>query len=184
VGRVDFVDRRRHRDEVGVGHGPPLWPPRTRPLDEGDRSALEITTPSSASSSTASRAPWSEGEWGSLIMGRISQVVLCGRLGEPIREPIDTNSPELARLYQESDSRSTSGFMYVRELTRMPRCSFTPKCSQGISVPSGAPGIVLRRLTSNRVGGGVAPPPLTPPDMRARIRRFVKPFGRDAARSC
>ena len=34
----------------------------------------------------------------------------------------------------------------------------------------------------NRVGGGVAPPPLTPPDMRARIRRFVKPFGRDAAR--
>ncbi len=35
----------------------------------------------------------------------------------------------------------------------------------------------------DRVGGGVAPPPLTPPDMRARIRRFVKPFGRDAARS-
>jgi hypothetical protein len=35
---------------------------------------------------------------------------------------------------------------------------------------------------ANRVGGGVAPPPLTPPDMRARIRRFVKPFGRDAAR--
>jgi hypothetical protein len=35
---------------------------------------------------------------------------------------------------------------------------------------------------SDRVGGGVAPPPLTPPDMRARIRRFVKPFGRDAAR--
>jgi hypothetical protein len=39
------------------------------------------------------------------------------------------------------------------------------------------------RLYGNRVGGGVAPPPLTPPDMRARIRRFVKPFGRDAARS-
>jgi hypothetical protein len=37
-------------------------------------------------------------------------------------------------------------------------------------------------LRLNRVGGGVAPPPLTPPDMRARIRRFVKPFGRDAAR--
>jgi hypothetical protein len=37
-------------------------------------------------------------------------------------------------------------------------------------------------LYGNRVGGGVAPPPLTPPDMRARIRRFVKPFGRDAAR--
>jgi transcriptional regulator with XRE-family HTH domain len=34
----------------------------------------------------------------------------------------------------------------------------------------------------DRVGGGVGPPPLTPPDMRARIRRFVKPFGRDAAR--
>ena len=29
----------------------------------------------------------------------------------------------------------------------------------------------------NRVGGGVAPPPLTPPDMRVRIRRFVRPFG-------
>jgi hypothetical protein len=28
---------------------------------------------------------------------------------------------------------------------------------------------------TNRVGGGVTPPPLTPPDMRARIRRFVKP---------
>jgi len=27
----------------------------------------------------------------------------------------------------------------------------------------------------DRVGGGVAPPPPTPPDMRARIRRFVKP---------
>ena len=39
-------------------------------------------------------------------------------------------------------------------------------------------------LYEDRVGGGVAPPPLTPPDMRARIRRFVKPFGRDAARSC
>jgi hypothetical protein len=37
--------------------------------------------------------------------------------------------------------------------------------------------------TMNRGGGGVTPPPLTPPDMRARIRRFVKPFGRDAARS-
>jgi hypothetical protein len=35
----------------------------------------------------------------------------------------------------------------------------------------------------NRVGGGVAPPPLTPPDMRVRIRRFVRPFGRAAARS-
>jgi hypothetical protein len=30
---------------------------------------------------------------------------------------------------------------------------------------------------SNRVGSGVAPPPPTPPDMRARIRRFVKPLG-------
>jgi hypothetical protein len=39
-----------------------------------------------------------------------------------------------------------------------------------------------RPLNRNRVGGGVAPPPLTPPDMRARIRRFVKPFDRDAAR--
>jgi putative transposase len=29
----------------------------------------------------------------------------------------------------------------------------------------------------DRVGGGVAPPPPTPPDMRARIRRFVKPSG-------
>jgi len=28
----------------------------------------------------------------------------------------------------------------------------------------------------NRVGGGVAPPPLTPPDMRVRIRRFVRPL--------
>ena len=37
-------------------------------------------------------------------------------------------------------------------------------------------------LWRDRVGGGVAPPPLTPPDVRARIRRFVKPFGRDAAR--
>jgi len=27
----------------------------------------------------------------------------------------------------------------------------------------------------DRVGSGVAPPPPTPPDMRARIRRFVKP---------
>jgi integrase/recombinase XerD len=27
----------------------------------------------------------------------------------------------------------------------------------------------------DRVGGGVGPPPPTPPDMRARIRRFVKP---------
>jgi integrase/recombinase XerC len=27
----------------------------------------------------------------------------------------------------------------------------------------------------DRVGGGVDPPPPTPPDMRARIRRFVKP---------
>jgi len=32
----------------------------------------------------------------------------------------------------------------------------------------------FRRL-DDRVGGGVAPPPPTPPDMRARIRRFVKP---------
>jgi len=32
-------------------------------------------------------------------------------------------------------------------------------------------------LARNRVGGGVAPPPLTPPDMRVRIRRFVKPSG-------
>jgi len=31
------------------------------------------------------------------------------------------------------------------------------------------------RPETNRVGGGVAPPPPTPPDMRARIRRFVKP---------
>jgi hypothetical protein len=31
--------------------------------------------------------------------------------------------------------------------------------------------------TWNRVGGGVAPPPLTPPDMRVRIRRFVRPLG-------
>ena len=30
---------------------------------------------------------------------------------------------------------------------------------------------------ANRVGGGVAPPPLTPPDMRVRIRRFVRPLG-------
>jgi hypothetical protein len=36
---------------------------------------------------------------------------------------------------------------------------------------------------NNRVGGGVAPPPPTPPDMRARIRRFVKPSVGDAARS-
>ncbi|MDQ2883963.1 MAG: hypothetical protein M3Y48_23130 [Actinomycetota bacterium] len=41
----------------------------------------------------------------------------------------------------------------------------------------------IGKAKDNRVGGGVAPPPLTPPDMRARIRRFVKPFGRDAARS-
>jgi hypothetical protein len=40
---------------------------------------------------------------------------------------------------------------------------------------------LLRRLVdfdligTDRVGGGVAPPPPTPPDMRARIRRFVKP---------
>jgi phage shock protein A len=32
------------------------------------------------------------------------------------------------------------------------------------------------RKETNRVGGGVAPPPPTPPDMRARIRRFVKPL--------
>ncbi len=30
-------------------------------------------------------------------------------------------------------------------------------------------------LSVDRVGSGVAPPPPTPPDMRARIRRFVKP---------
>jgi len=30
-------------------------------------------------------------------------------------------------------------------------------------------------FVDDRVGGGVAPPPPTPPDMRARIRRFVKP---------
>ena len=30
-------------------------------------------------------------------------------------------------------------------------------------------------LYDYRVGDGVAPPPPTPPDMRARIRRFVKP---------
>ena len=30
-------------------------------------------------------------------------------------------------------------------------------------------------LEWGRVGGGVGPPPPTPPDMRARIRRFVKP---------
>ena len=34
-----------------------------------------------------------------------------------------------------------------------------------------------RRNEWNRVGGGVAPPPLTPPDMRVRIRRFVRPLG-------
>ncbi len=41
----------------------------------------------------------------------------------------------------------------------------------------GAEGYVfeLERRGYNRVGGGVAPPPPTPPDMRARIRRFVKP---------
>jgi len=33
------------------------------------------------------------------------------------------------------------------------------------------------RLIADRVGGGVAPPPLTPPDMRVRIRRFVRPLG-------
>jgi hypothetical protein len=57
------------------------------------------------------------------------------------------------------------------------------ECSQGIAVPSGVPEIVLRRLTGNREGGGVVPSPSTPLDMRARIRWFVKPFGRDAARS-
>jgi hypothetical protein len=43
-----------------------------------------------------------------------------------------------------------------------------------------APGLSSSR-TPRRVGGGVAPPPLTPPDMRVRIRRFVRPFGRAAA---
>ena len=33
----------------------------------------------------------------------------------------------------------------------------------------------LAEVSGDRVGGGVAPPPPTPPDMRARIRRFVKP---------
>ena len=31
-------------------------------------------------------------------------------------------------------------------------------------------------LSRNRVGGGDEPPPLTPPDMRVRIRRFVKHY--------
>jgi hypothetical protein len=31
----------------------------------------------------------------------------------------------------------------------------------------------------NRVGGGVIPPPPTPPDMRVRIRRFAKHPERD-----
>jgi ADP-ribose pyrophosphatase YjhB (NUDIX family) len=38
-----------------------------------------------------------------------------------------------------------------------------------------APGSCDNFLYGYRVGGGVAPPPPTPPDMRARIRRFVKP---------
>ena len=32
--------------------------------------------------------------------------------------------------------------------------------------------VALKRM--NRVGGGDEPPPLTPPDMRGRIRRFVE----------
>jgi hypothetical protein len=63
------------------------------------------------------------------------EAVLCGSPGEPIREPIDTNSPELARLFQECDSRSASGFMYVRELARIPRCSFASRRS-GVRFPS------------------------------------------------
>ena len=43
-----------------------------------------------------------------------------------------------------------------------------PFVNRPVAVP------VLAKLV-NRVGGGVAPPPPTPPDMRARIRRFVKP---------
>lgn len=44
-----------------------------------------------------------------------------------------------------------------------------------------APGLALvvgplgRQVSGDRVGGGVDPPPPTPPDMRVRIRRFVKP---------
>jgi hypothetical protein len=41
--------------------------------------------------------------------------------------------------------------------------------------PPPRPSSQARRDGRDRVGGGVAPPPPTPPDMRARIRRFVKP---------
>lgn len=47
---------------------------------------------------------------------------------EPKREPMMADFPELARLPQESESRSTSSFLYIREPKRIGRRSPTGYC--------------------------------------------------------
>ena len=172
---------RRAELRLTLGSGQPLstarWPPTQEPCESTeDREDRALAGPRDARPTNQGhqRMPTPNATRLVLPASTLNMIVVSGSDATRTHAPIHTGRlPQLNGTQRHSQVRG--GTADQRSHT---------KCSQGISVPSGVPGIVLRRLTGNRVGGGVAPPPLTPPDMRARIRRFVKPFGRDAARSC
>ena len=74
--------------------------------------------------------------------------------------------------------RAGLGVIYAHRLRHsaatpsLPKAGRWPRSARSCGTGGRTP---RRHTLKDRVGGGVAPPPPTPPDMRARIRRFVKP---------